>query len=265
MTGQTETIDSASKPEQRTRQRSTISFPYMDLRSAVAFADAIHAHVGTGECDDDQLAAWTSQSAKSSTFRVQVYTARMFGVLEGDGPRHRLTELGRQVVDPNQARAAKARAFLNVPLYRAVFDKYKGGVIPPAAALERDMVQLGVAEKQRDRARQAFERSADQAGFFEHGRNRLVQPGVIAGETPQQQPSAENGGNGGSGGGSGPKDPLIAALIQKLPQSGPWDAVQRVAWLNLMKMAFQLTYGAADEIEITVKPVISTSASQQPS
>lgn len=249
MTGQTESMDSAAQP--RPRQRSTIAFPYMDLKAAVTFAEAIHSHVGNGECDDDQLAAWTDQSAKSSTFRVQVYAARMFGALEGEGSRHRLTELGRKMVDPNQARAARARSFLTVPLYRAVFEKYKGGVLPPTAALEREMVHLGVSEKQKDRARQSFERSAEQAGFFEHGRNRLVQPGVVADDS--STPEIEER-NGGTGGGDGPsQDPLIAALIQKLPQKGPWDASQRIAWLNLMTMAFQLTYGAAEEIEIRLK------------
>jgi hypothetical protein len=69
-------------------------------------------------------------------------------------------------VDPQQEREARARAFLSVPLYKAIYDKYKGGVLPPAAALERDVVGLGVAEKQTGRARQVFERSAEQTGFL---------------------------------------------------------------------------------------------------
>lgn len=152
--------DAATKSESQTRQRSTIGFPYMDIKSAIELADAIHSHVGLGDCDDDQLAAWTNQSAKSSTFRVQVYAARTFQVLEGDGSKHKLSELGRAVVDPKQAREAKSRAFLAVPLYKAVYEKYRSGVLPPAAALSRDMVSLGVSEKQKDRARLVFERSA---------------------------------------------------------------------------------------------------------
>jgi hypothetical protein len=34
-------------------------------------------------------------------------------------------------------REAKARAFLTVPLYKAIFKKYKRGVLPAAATLER--------------------------------------------------------------------------------------------------------------------------------
>jgi hypothetical protein len=77
----------------------------------------------------------------------------MFGVIEGDGSKHKLSELGRSVVDPKQARGAKARAFLTVPLYKAIFEKYRGGVLPPAAALDRDIATLGVSEKQKERAR----------------------------------------------------------------------------------------------------------------
>ena len=113
---------------EQARQRSTIGFPYMDLNSAIELVNAIHSNVGLGDCDDDQLAAWTDQSVKSSGFRLQIATARMFGVIEGQ--KHKLTEIGRMIVDPAQARDGKSRAFLNVPLYKAVFDKYRGGSAP---------------------------------------------------------------------------------------------------------------------------------------
>jgi hypothetical protein len=56
-------------------------------------------------------------------------------------------------------REARARAFLKVPLYSAIFERYNGSVLAPAAALERELVGLVVAEKQTGRARQVFERS----------------------------------------------------------------------------------------------------------
>jgi hypothetical protein len=59
----------------------------------------------------------------------------MFGLIETTNGNHKLTPLGRAIVDPQQEREARARAFLNVPLYKAIYDKYKGGVLPPAAAL----------------------------------------------------------------------------------------------------------------------------------
>jgi TPR repeat protein len=40
------------------------------------------------------------------------------------------------------------------------------------------------------------------------------------------------------------------ALIQKLPAEGPWPIVDRVNWLKMLTMAFQITYGHEPSIEI---------------
>lgn len=55
-------------------------------------------------------------------------------------------------------------------------------------------------------ARQVFERSADQAGFFEHGKNRMVMPAVAVRNSLSdgygEEKDEENGGGGGGGGGA---------------------------------------------------------------
>jgi hypothetical protein len=241
------------KIAKQTRQRSTIGFPYTDLAACVGMAGAIHTHVGLGDCDDHQLAAWMNQSAKSSGFLAQVYAARKFGILAGEGSNHKLTDLGRSIVDPNQMREAKTRAFLAVPLFKAIYDKYKGGVIPPAAALERDMATLGVSDKQKGRARQVFEKSAEEAGFFEHGKNRLVMPGVVTGpganpidSSPIEnvtKPIDKGGGTGGGGGDIPDIDPIIRGLLARLPPTGSvWAETERTLWLELLKGSFKLIY-----------------------
>lgn len=248
MNGESEaTADAAAGKSSEPRQRSTIGFPYMDLASSIELAQAIFKNVAAGECDDDQLAAWTNQSSKSSGFRVQVYAARTFGILAGEASRHSLTDLGLSVIDSLREREARIKAFLHVPLYAAVFERFKGGALPPAAALEREMVALGVAPKQKDRARQVFERSAEQAGFFAHGKDRLIQPGVAPGQ--HQPPKDEkpggggNGGNGGNGGDGVAIDPIIQGLLARLPKSGEtWPEAQRKLWLNLLEGSFGLIY-----------------------
>ena len=249
----------------RAYERSTIEFPYNDLEDAVAVAKAIHANAGVS-CTLDQLAAYMRQSMTSGAFRGRVANAGTFHLTENERGEVRLTETGRQIVDPAREASARAEAFLSVPLYARVFDNYKGYTLPPPAALERFMNDAGVAAKQTDKARQAFMRSARQANFFAHGEDRLVRP-VTSDAGPGTKPiephkgqgghGASNtggavGGGGSTGGGGDPpnNDPLIAALIQKLPNSGSWDADQRVAWLQMMAMAFQMAYGAADAIEI---------------
>src|SRR5450759_721362 len=123
----------------------------------------------------------------------------------------------------------------------------KNGVLPPAAALARDMVGLGVAEKTKDRTRQIFERSAEQAGFFAHGKNRLIMPAVAVRDqqTPRDEKSEDaNGGGGNGGGGDLPViDPIIAGLLKRLPKSGDvWPEADRKLWLQLLEGSFKLLY-----------------------
>jgi len=39
------------------------------------------------------------------------------------------------------------------------------------------------------------------------------------------------------------RDPLIAAMIAKLPDGGEWPVDRQLAWLHLMAMAFGTVYG----------------------
>jgi hypothetical protein len=96
-------------------------------------------------------------------------------------------------------------------------------------------------------------RSAKQAGYFAHGEDRLVQP---AGPGTKPIGNAEAGGikdeklkreNGHGGNCGGPNDPLIQALIDKLPDGGPWPSEARVNWLKMLVTGFNI---ADDEIDI---------------
>ncbi|MER8920729.1 MULTISPECIES: hypothetical protein [unclassified Mesorhizobium] len=272
MSGETVSMSEAVKPadDVQTRQRSTIAFPYDDLDSAMELATAIHGNAGRGECDDAQLAAWSKQSVKSSGFRLQLSAAKLFGLIVSEGRKHKVTDLGAAIIDPNQARAAKAQAFMNVPLFKAIFDNYKNGVLPAqAAALEREIVGLGVSEKVKDRARQRFEKSAEQAGFFEHGKNRMVMPATVAGLTlPANQTGGENG-NGGTGTGSGTGsgggveldlDPLLIELLKKIPPAEMgWPSPQRLRWFKTFAMNVSQIYDEDDApIELEIKTSSAT-------
>lgn len=250
----------AESEKQSKRGRSSITFPYIDFSKAAAVATAIHEHVGTGACTSEQLAAWMGQSPKSSSFRYQVNVARMFGlVAEGEAPK--LADLGRMLVDSKREREARAKAFLKVPLFNALFEKFKSGVLPPAAALQLEMGALGVAEKQRMLARQVFERSAEQTGYFEHGRERLVMPGfapIADGTTKPDENVGGGGGNGGDGGGNAKLnlDPLLMALLQKIPTKNEgWNAAKRVRWFRTFAMNVSQIYDDDDapvELKIEV-------------
>ncbi len=242
------------------RERSKIEFPYGDLDDALSVATAIHTNAGTS-ATTDQLAAYMKQSATSGAFRTKAATAGVFGLTTNERGTVTLTPLGRRIVDPGQERQARAEAFLAVPLYKAVFDKFRGHTLPPAAALEREMGNLGVSTKQTDKARQAFERSAQQAGFFAHGTDRLVMPAGTPERTGQGKPEEKpvvdpnKGGGGGGRGGGGEQHPFIQGLLQKLPAAeSTWDDAERVKWLEAAVKIFDLMYeGGGGTVSVELK------------
>lgn len=244
----------------RSSERSTIDFPYLDLENACEIAEGVH-QVGGSSCDWDQLAAHFKQAAQGGGFRLRLICAKAFGLVTYDRGKINLTHLGLRSVDQQQQRAVKLEAFLNVPLYKAVYDKFRGNTLPPVAGLEREMVTMGVATKQADKARQAFQRSAKYAGFFEFGADRLVAPSVNGSQPP---PSKEVGSgdekprSGGNGGGNGGDDlvglhPFIVGLLRKLPEpETTWSAKDRTKWLQTASNIFELMYSGADDGEVSV-------------
>lgn len=252
------------------REQSSIAFPYLALDSAIEVAQAVYERSGYGSCDLDELAAEMKQVI-SGAFRLKTGTAKIFDVIDKDGRSSvKLTELGKQIISDETARAAKVEAFMRVPLYLAVYEQYKGQKLPPMKALEREMAKLGVAVKQADKARQAFERSARQAGFFEAGDDRLVRPKIEplakidgdeiderAGEREREhERQRERRRDGGDGG--GPQDPLIVGLVKRLPEAGTsWNDDARAAWLRLATSIFDVVYdGGHGEITINVKAAV---------
>jgi hypothetical protein len=188
---------------------------------------------------DDQLAPVLELSQKSSGYRTKLSAAKLFGLIEAGDGGLRLAELGKRIVDAKQARAAKAEAFLRIPLYSRVYEEHKGSTVPPAAALEREFLSFGVAPKQTSRARQVLERSAEQAGFYEVGRDRLVRPTIKdegARDKPEDDGRKKEGGGGGGDGYAG-LDPLIAGLLRRMPSAGEqWPIRERARWLQTLAM-----------------------------
>lgn len=237
------------------RERSQIEFPYGDLEDAEGIATAIHSNYGL-QCSLDQLAASLHQTTTSGAFRTKLGTARIFGLVETERGGVTLTDTGRKIADASQRAAARAEAFLKVPLYSRVFTKFQGHLLPPAAALEREMAGFGVAQKQTPRARQAFERSAQQAGFFAHGSDRLVAPpmGGLPETRPIAAPESPRPGSG-DGGGHSTLHPFVQGLLKTLPEpETEWVTPERIKWLRTAANIFDLIYtGAEGEVDVSTK------------
>ena len=261
---ETDSQEPAPSLSKRERLQSSIQFPYTDLEVAISVADSMH-NSGYQECAPDQLAAVMNQRVSSGNFRQKVAAARAFGLIHTIPGRISLTDLGYRILDSSQQRGARAEAFLSIALYRKLYDDFRGKQLPPRpAALERTFENYGVSPKQTDKARHAFDRSAKQAGFFDHGNDRLVEPGDIPvraaplAQEPREVPTIEKG-NGGGGGGELPPhlDPLIVALLNKMPTGKSWPLPGRVKWLRALAMNLSFVYeaddGNAGEIEVTIQ------------
>jgi hypothetical protein len=258
---------SSAAANKQQRDQSTIQFPYGDLDDAIEVAEGLMKRGGVA-CEPDQLAAAMGQAPTSGNFRTKIATARIFGLIETVQGKYQLTDLGFGILDKGRAAAAKAESFLKVPLYRKLYEDFRNRQLPPrATALEQTFVTFGVAPKQKVRARQAFDRSAQQAGFFGGGNDRLIRPTTAS--LTVENPALEEvdavplgdgsgagvGGRNGNGGGgySGPSryHPFIEGLLQTLPEPGTlWTIEGRAAWLQAAAQNFTLIYKGEGKIDV---------------
>ena len=247
-------------PESEGRERSTIGFAYLDLDDSIEIAKAVHT-LGGSTCQWDQLAAHFDAAANGGGFRARLQTAKMFGLLNYDRGTVTLTPLGTRISDPAQERAARADSFLKIPLYNKVHEDFKNAVLPPPSGLETAMVNMGVSAKQKSKARQVFERSAKQAGFFEFGTTRLVMPS-IKGSAPapittlneEHEPDEEKKKTERE---EPRRHPLIEGLLKELPEpKTEWTTEERKKWLEMASTIFNMIYKDSDDSRGSLKVVV---------
>jgi hypothetical protein len=180
-------------------------------------------------------------------------------LVEASAGRFKVTQLGFDSVDPDIARAsaAKAEAFLRVPLYKRTYEEYRGKTLPSRPhGLERAFIEFGVATKRGGNARLAFERSARQAGFYEHGDDRLVAP-LITGKS-EETDRFESGPELEATETASLETPvsaqrhkLIEGLFQELPEPHTkWTAAEQARWLRLAASMFDVLYETDDKIVV---------------
>jgi hypothetical protein len=147
------------------RARSEVAFPYNGLSDAIAIVKTVDdLSEGQGTADLEGVAHEMKHTgAAQPAFRLRLSAARMFGLVTYEAQEVHLTPLGVEVAEaasPEVRERALIQAFTRVPLYAGLFEKYGGARLPPDRDIEADMLAMGVPEKQRSRARQAFRRSA---------------------------------------------------------------------------------------------------------
>jgi hypothetical protein len=252
----------------RTRELSSIVFPYRDMENAISVAEGLLKGGGVG-LTTDQLAGQMGLQPGSGNFVLKVAAARIFGLIVNAQGKYELTNTGFAILDKDEKRqrSAKVDAFLNVPLFRRVYEEFKGKQLPPRPhGLEQALVKFGVTVKQKEAARLILEKSAAQSGFFATDVDRLIMP-ILAAPTPQERTSSYGEGVEaaravGGGGGMGPppelreadrgRHPFIQGLLKTLPEPETnWTIEGRAKWLQAAANIFDLMYKGSGEIQIT--------------
>lgn len=229
-----------------TRAKSSVKFPYNPLEYAL---DVVQAVSKSGvAASPGQLAAGLNTHVNSGAYRHRLSTAQTFNVVESERRGDiTLSPIGRRLLDPATEASAKVEAFLSVELYSLLFKEFDGVPLPTDSALEQHMVKMGVAPKQTDKARQAFAKSAEQAGFFAAaGRGRLVLPPSASSVSPGQAEPVERPAA------KAPDEPedilsnaLLVALFRKmLPDEGKeFSAHDRRRFFRALAVNLDVIYG----------------------
>lgn len=226
-------VTKLNKEQDSKRPRSEVKFPGYTMADSIAVADVIHKK-GGGACTIDELAAHLGYGGTNNgAFLTRVGAARTFGFIDKSGDKFVLTQLAQSILMPVydwMSKEALVKAFLNVELFRKVYEEYKGKQLPPEFGLKNALkTMFKVVPKSVERAYRVLMESADTAGFFEtrNSRTHLILPAIAKGKA-QEPPADPNppppGFGGGDGGGTGSGSGVVPEGKNQPPTS--LDAVK---------------------------------------
>jgi hypothetical protein len=175
---------------------SELRFPVYDLDSSIEVVRKIHER-GGGQATGDQLASFLGYAGTNNgSYLARIGAARVFQLIEKSGNAFVLTPLARRILSPVYAedeKAAKVESFLGVPLYRKLYEDFRGQPLPPEGGLKNALRNLKVVQNRIDLAYRALMESAESAGFFDArggARTHLIQPSAQASTSSATQPPA---------------------------------------------------------------------------
>lgn len=166
----------ASGKRRQSYVRSQYLFPVYDMNAALEVANKIDTQ-GAGTLSEASLAMALGLSAKSSGFALRVATAKQFGLVERRGGNLHTTELVKGVlrsIGENEKKESLAYAFYNIPLFKAISQRFSGVPLPGDNDL-RNLLEREFGVK-RDRIGQAFStlmNSAKIAGVLQESQGKV--------------------------------------------------------------------------------------------
>ena len=121
----------------KTRQRSVYLFPAYGFTTALDIARRVEES-GGGSLTEETLALNLGLSAKSSGFRLKSLAARQFQLISKQGDTLITTPVAKAIFKPtsgDDAQRGYREAFLSIPLFQAVAERYRGQRLPDSQTL----------------------------------------------------------------------------------------------------------------------------------
>lgn len=126
-----------SNSARKTRQRSVYLFPAYGFTTALDIARRVEES-GGGSLTEETLAINLGLSAKSSGFRLKSLAARQFQLISKQGDTLLTTPVSKAIFKPtsgDDAQRGFREAFLSIPLFQAVAERYRGQRLPDSQTL----------------------------------------------------------------------------------------------------------------------------------
>jgi hypothetical protein len=139
-----------------------------DLDESIDVARKLADLGGNGSSSNDLAQALGYTGANNGAFLTRLANARLFGVVTGHSSRLAPSERGTRALSENRSVAGRARieAFLAVPLFRYLIDRYQRLPLPNAQSVEGAIrVEIGQNERKAKVSGAKFLTSARQAGL----------------------------------------------------------------------------------------------------
>ncbi len=242
--------------------KSGIGYPYYNLEDSIEVAKAVWNR-GGGTCAPDAMATYLHYSTtKSGAYLTRMSAAKMFGLIETQRGRISVTERAKAIISPvmpEDARQAKVDAFMGVPLFKAIFDRFKGKTIPQEMGL-RNLLQneFHIVPDRVAPAYKVLMASAEFAGFFETSgdKTKLIAPVLSANDTPRpdnktvatdnQEPPVDARKKSGGDDGNLPPPGVhtaIIGLLRELPAAGTvWPLAKKDRFMQAFKSTIDFIY-----------------------
>ena len=194
--------------------RSEQRFPSYSLADSVQVAKLIYDR-GGGSASPEHLSTYLGyKGTNNGSYLARVGSARIFGLIGKNGTLFVPSPLAHRILSPvypADAKQALVEAFFNIPLFKKIYEDFRGKELPPEFGMKNALRNTyGVVPGRVDVAYRALIDSAETAYFFETrmgARTHLILPAIQApNPNPHNAPAAPaatpntSGGNGGGNG-----------------------------------------------------------------